>query len=918
MNNLNAVTDLMAGCSGWVDDNAFLEAFMTSSSYDNSFWPEAEEAAPAFVPVNHGDTLPQRLQCLVESTSETWTYAIFWQLTNSSNGQQVLGWGDGYFNPKEAEQGDRPRPVPVSEADQQLRRRILRELHALIEQNGDGSTAGLDALEADVTDLEWFYLVSMMYSFAIGVGTLGQAYLSSQYVWLTGAEQLQGRDCTRVELAQRFGIRTMLCVPTSTGVLELGSAGVIGEDMVFLNTIMQSFAESPWEDPSNQASLSPLSRFDVPFFPSPSRSFIGGSPIYVGSEFGSASSGYLNGLGNEVSAGISGQSQTKLSLVGLQEYQTGAENKLRQSSGNSGGNPLQSVLPQDFSYSDMIFLGNENERFSPMDWQGMFHQQEGTGTEDDSELAMTNEKALVPDPHLLQKYKSEEVTKVFDMKRVGPELQHYDQDAEQLMAHDQNYAVEPIEYQNYNHTKQTSEVETYSGPAKAVAAQNCVMPAEAENHSQSLKAQAMVETQSVSRLGMATLSQNLGHITKTATKQNYVQPMQAPDTKSFTDGVKALEFCSPKQPEVKAATVVAYSQSVKGSGFKTYNNTETASEAQCHNVPIMSHVQDFRQRCKPLEAGIQTYPPKSADNTPYKQDIKAPGPLNVDKDLKSEHTLSDVKNADLIKQSIEEKMGGLSQQEESMSLQLHGAVRSSVESEHSDVEASFKDAECSHSVERKPRKRGRKPANGREEPLNHVEAERQRREKMNQRFYALRAVVPNVSKMDKASLLADATSYIKELRAKVHDLEVEKKDLLTQVDGGKRETLSRTGTTEKFDRTEPSVAWSVFKDQNSCIAANARSTNSVACPHGRMTITVQFLQGIEAIIRVESSREKYPVATLMVALQELQLEVRHATVAIVQDMLLQTIIVMIRNPNIMTEEQVAAALSRRVVNCNCT
>lgn len=46
-----------------------------------------------------------------------------------------------------------------------------------------------------------------------------------------------------------------------------------------------------------------------------------------------------------------------------------------------------------------------------------------------------------------------------------------------------------------------------------------------------------------------------------------------------------------------------------------------------------------------------------------------------------------------------------------------------------------------------PRKRGRKPANDREEPLNHVQAERQRREKLNKRFYALRAVVPNVSKV---------------------------------------------------------------------------------------------------------------------------------------------------------------------------
>lgn len=62
-----------------------------------------------------------------------------------------------------------------------------------------------------------------------------------------------------------------------------------------------------------------------------------------------------------------------------------------------------------------------------------------------------------------------------------------------------------------------------------------------------------------------------------------------------------------------------------------------------------------------------------------------------------------------------------------------------------------------------PKKRGRKPANGRKEPLNHVEAERQRREKLNQRFYALRAVVPNISKMDKASLLSDAIAHIIDL-----------------------------------------------------------------------------------------------------------------------------------------------------------
>ncbi|KAJ0052297.1 hypothetical protein Pint_01775 [Pistacia integerrima] len=86
----------------------------------------------------------------------------------------------------------------------------------------------------------------------------------------------------------------------------------------------------------------------------------------------------------------------------------------------------------------------------------------------------------------------------------------------------------------------------------------------------------------------------------------------------------------------------------------------------------------------------------------------------------------------------------------------------------------LKDDSPSQADERKPRKRGRKPANGREEPLNHVEAERQRREKLNQRFYALRAVVPNISKMDKASLLGDAITYITDLQTKIRLLETEK------------------------------------------------------------------------------------------------------------------------------------------------
>ncbi|XP_022866230.1 transcription factor ABA-INDUCIBLE bHLH-TYPE-like isoform X2 [Olea europaea var. sylvestris] len=101
----------------------------------------------------------------------------------------------------------------------------------------------------------------------------------------------------------------------------------------------------------------------------------------------------------------------------------------------------------------------------------------------------------------------------------------------------------------------------------------------------------------------------------------------------------------------------------------------------------------------------------------------------------------------------------------------------SVVSELSNFEVLNKEEHASLLEENRPRKRGRKPANGREEPLNHIQAERQRREKLNQRFYALRAVVPNISKMDKASLLGDAIAYISELEKKLKYMESDKEKL---------------------------------------------------------------------------------------------------------------------------------------------
>ncbi|KAJ0560736.1 putative transcription factor bHLH family [Helianthus annuus] len=181
-----------------------------------------------------------------------------------------------------------------------------------------------------------------------------------------------------------------------------------------------------------------------------------------------------------------------------------------------------------------------------------------------------------------------------------------------------------------------------------------------------------------------------------------------------------------------------------------------------------------------------------------------------------------------------------------------------------------------------------------------IVSERNRRKKLNDRLFALRAVVPNISKMDKASIIKDAIDYIQTLHEQEQMIKLE----LDELESRKMEpeTLDMCQETEVFMSMERSKR--IRSDQV------FDPSGSWMYPIEILELNVEYVGEKIVLVNLKCSKRRDTIVKLCEVFESLKLNIVTATISAFPERLLNTLFIQAEKEDIDTlKMQIETAIS---------
>lgn len=160
-----------------------------------------------------------------------------------------------------------------------------------------------------------------------------------------------------------------------------------------------------------------------------------------------------------------------------------------------------------------------------------------------------------------------------------------------------------------------------------------------------------------------------------------------------------------------------------------------------------------------------------------------------------------------------------------------------------------------------------------------IVSERNRRKKLNDRLFALRAVVPKISKMDKASIIKDAIDYIQELHEQERRIQAD----LLQLESGK---LKKNAVFD-LDQEIPTLSRLKKKRIDHSYDSRRSTTSSIE----DLELSVSYIGEKTVVVSLTCSKRTETMVKLCEVFETLKLKIIAANITCFSGRVLKTVFV---------------------------